>query len=374
VRILFVTSRFPERHGKGDQSRAFSFIRHVASRHTVSVLSVGAPSSHEAAQALSDCCDVSIVRCGSLGRLLSGIAGALCGQPAQVGWMMPRKGWRAARVHAHAFDVVVANTVRSIRGSLPAPIVIDHIDALSWNMATRATGPEGLAVRLFARFEARRLRRWEQRVASWAAAAVVTTSGAARALPDGGSTIVIPVPWDGELPEIRHDGRDIDVIFTGDMQYPPNREGATLLAHAILPRVRREKPDAQLWIVGRSASRLRLPGIVTRSDVADIAPYLRRAKVAVSPVRGQGSLYKVLEAAANGAAIVAFPWAVEPYGMEAETAEDAPAFADAVIRLLTDESRRSRRAEEARLAARAHSIHILGRQFEAVLEEAAATR
>ena len=240
-------------------------------------------------------------------------------------------------------------------------------------MATRATGPEGAAVRLFARFEAWRLHDWERRAASWAAGTLATTSAAAAVLPDRPPPVVIPVPWDGELPEVRYDDRDIDVIFTGDMSYPPNREGAALLARVILPKVQLLRPDVQVWIVGRFASRLRLPRVVTRSDVPDIAPYLQRAKVAVSPVRGQGSLYKVLEAAANGAAIVSFPWAIQSYdGLEGETAQDPSAFANAILRLLNDDRLRISRAQRARTAAHAHSVGVLGREFEAVLKEAAA--
>jgi hypothetical protein len=320
---------------------------------------------------LTEVCErVMVLRSDPRRRALSSLTGVVSGVPAQVGWMTTRRMWRAAQDEARHHDVVVANTVRSVRGSLPAPMVVDYVDALSWNMATRATGPEPAVVRLFARFEAWRMRSWERRVASWASAAVATTAQAAAVLPGWPPPVVIPVPWDGELPELRHDERDIDVIFTGDMRYPPNREGAALLARVILPLMRAQRPDVQLWIVGRSASRLRLPDVVTRSDVPSIAPYLSRAKVAVSPVRGQGSLYKVLEAAANGAAIVASAWAIESYdGMEAEIAEDASSFADAVVLLLSDERRRMKRAEAAHSAVRAQHVQVLTKKLEAILAQ-----
>ena len=52
MRILVVSARFPEPGGKGDQSRAFSFITHLARTHEVAVLSAARGSNAEAQAAL----------------------------------------------------------------------------------------------------------------------------------------------------------------------------------------------------------------------------------------------------------------------------------------------------------------------------------
>jgi hypothetical protein len=373
MNVLFVTSRFPERYKRGDQSRAFAYLRFLGARHSLIVVSADRASSPEAAAALEAHCDeVFVANSPAAARLLSALSSLLAGGSAQVGWMMPRKAWREVKRVVPNVDVVVINTVRSLRGPLATPTVIDYVDALSWNMSVRAEGPERLPVRAFAGLEARRLKRWERRVASWAAGAIVTAPDFRELLPGTPPPVAIPVAWDHDVIDERVKGvRDIDLIFTGDMRYPSNREGAISLSREILPRIRETLPRTSCWIVGRYAADLRLPGVVTRSDVPDIGEYLRRAKVAIAPVRGRGSLYKVLEAAAHGAAVVASPWAIAAFGLEAETGHDERTFAEAAVRLLSDEPLREQRAQQGLDAARANSLGTLGPRYETTIIDAA---
>jgi glycosyltransferase involved in cell wall biosynthesis len=117
-----------------------------------------------------------------------------------------------------------------------------------------------------------------------------------------------------------------------------------------------------------------LPGVEVASDVPDISTYLQRARVAVAPLlRGpSGSPYKVIEAAANGAALVAAPWAVDCFALPAQRATTIDQFAEGIISLLEDEALRRRLVVGAIPIVRQHSIAAIGRRLEAVLLEAAA--
>src|SRR5438270_74965 len=88
---------------------------------------------------------------GSVGRALAALADTVRGRPAQLGYTMTPATWRRAARAAADADVVIAITVRALRGPLPVPVVVDHVDALSLNWARRASGPEALPVRLLAR-------------------------------------------------------------------------------------------------------------------------------------------------------------------------------------------------------------------------------
>jgi hypothetical protein len=374
VRILFITSRFPEFRQRGDQSRLFGQIRYLAEAHELTVLSCAPPSSDAARARLLTLANVHVHAPGPLTRALSAAGMLLRGGPGQVGWMMTSSCWRRAHPLAELADVVVVSTARSARGPLPAPLVIDYVDSLSANMRIRARGPEGPARRTAARVEAPLMERWERRVSSWSAAAVATSDLDASRLPPNPPVVVCPLSWDGEIPGWNPaDERDIDVIFTGNMNYPPNRAAATLLAEEILPAVRAQRPNASALVVGRNADELSLPDVAVEADVADVTAYLRRAKVAVAPLVGTGSPYKVLEAAASGAAVVGSSYALGSFDMDGVVASEPTEYASAVLGLLEDEARRRTVVEASLAAVREHSFDAVGKRFESLLDAVAAS-
>jgi glycosyltransferase involved in cell wall biosynthesis len=319
--------RIPADDGKGDQLRAAQLIRALAADHAVEVLSFGDGATR-------------------LSRALGALGALVRGQPLQVGWMTPGRAWRVARRRAAGSDVVVAVTVRALRGPLPVPVILDHVDALSLNMRRRAAGPEPVPLRLVARAEAALLRRWERRLAGWVAAQAAISAVDAAHLPAPPEVQVLPNSVQlASGPPPQAVDRDIDVILTGNMAYPPNADAACWLSSEIAPALWRRRPDASVWVVGRDAHRLTLDRrIEVRADVPEVAAYLRRARIAVAPLRiGTGAPNKVLEAMAAGAAVVATPAAVAPFALGADvfgTADDAEAFAALVDRLLGDDALR----------------------------------
>jgi hypothetical protein len=364
VNIALIAVRAPVAGGKGDATRVAAHLRELAKRHDITVIAPRPADARTTAEVerLARACwlDVSSVR------RAGGAAWAACrGEPVQVGWMMPRRTWKTVLAATGTADVVVAHTARALRGATPAPLVLDHIDALSLNMARRAHGPERAPVRWFAGFEARRLRRWERRIAGWAGAQVVTSQEDADALPQVPKPRVVPQGWSGTTVTDPNLVRDIDVIFTGNMRYPPNRSAVQWADSEIVPLVRARHPQLEAWAVGRAASSLRLTAMTVASDVPDIGDYLARSKIALVPLRdGTGSANKVLEAAAFGAALVGTSAAINPFDIPAAVAEDPEQLADAVIQLLEDDAARERLAGHARASLARLSVEALVRELE----------
>jgi hypothetical protein len=369
--VLVVSARFPEAGGKGDQSRAFSFITHLARTHEIAVLSAARGSSREAEHALRKVADVQIAAEGPLRRGLASLSDLVRLRPAQVGWMMPGGAWRRVLARARDADVVLVNTSRSLRGPLPAPVVLDHVDALSLNLRRRAGGPEGPPRRVAARVEAALMRRWERQAAGWSASQVVSAPDDAASLPPQPPCHVIPVGWDGAHAPENPGARDLDVVLTGNMRYPPNRDAAEWFDAEVLPAVRRLRPGTSALVVGRDASSLRLTGVEVASDVPDLVAYLRRAKVALVPLRiGTGTPYKVLEAAASGAAVVATPWAARCFGLPAGGSR-ADELAQRAVDLLEDAGLRAEQVRAGYAVAAQHRGDELARRLEELLEAAA---
>jgi hypothetical protein len=367
-----VSSRYPSLGAHGDQSLLFSYLLYLGRRHDVTLVTVDQAPSPEVRKSVEGLANVVVLGARRFERIFSAFGAAIRGQPAQVGWMMPGRAWRRARRIAGDSDVALVITSRSCRGPLPVPTVIDHVDALSFNMANRARGPESLPVRLVAYFEAWRMRAWERRLRRSCVAQLGTSPEVVAMLPSGPPTYIFPASYPHPVEEDSpgHE-RDIDLVLTGDMRYPPNREAAELLIGEILPRMLRERPQTRAWIVGRSASRIVSSDVTIASDVPDLHAYLRRAKVAIAPIVGAGSPFKTLEAAANGAAVVATRWAVECYGLPAAVAGNPEEFAREALRLLDDRPARQAQVDAARRVVRTLTTDASGERLQAILLQAA---
>jgi Glycosyl transferases group 1 len=288
MKVLLISPGVPQADGKGYAIRAAAMMAALEPNHEVELYVPSSSSSRRVVSAISD---------------------LLSGRPAQVGFSMPRREWQHVLQAASRADVALAITVRVVRGAVGIPLVVDHVDALSLNWAQRSRGPENLVVRLVARLEARRLRAWEKRIARWSVAQLVVSAQDGAALQ--GSPPPLVVPHIAQVNAMGEAERDIDVVFTGNMRYPPNRDGALWLDREILPALRLRRPGARVVVAGRGAARLPLRNAEWMSDVESIPAILARSRVAIVPLTGTGTGVptKALEAAACGAALVVTPWA-----------------------------------------------------------------
>jgi glycosyltransferase involved in cell wall biosynthesis len=151
------------------------------------------------------------------------------------------------------------------------------------------------------------------------------------------------------------------VVFTGALYTTPNVDGAIWFCHHVLPAILEAQPAVEVDIVGARPTAAvtqlgRLPGVSVHPDVADITPFLAAARVAVVPIRvGSGSRLKALEAMAAGRPVVGTTVGLEGLhivpGVEALVADDAGAFAAAVVRLLDDDDVAGALAQAGRVAA-----------------------
>jgi glycosyltransferase involved in cell wall biosynthesis len=149
-----------------------------------------------------------------------------------------------------------------------------------------------------------------------------------------------------------------NLVFIGSMDWLPNVDGVTYFAHDILPRIRHAEPDVTFTIVGRAPTPAvqqlaQIPGVQVTGRVEDIRPYLAEAAVNVVPLRiGGGTRLKIFEAMAAGRASISTRVGAEGLptqdGRHLLLADDPDAFANAVVTLLRQPSKRQAIETEAR--------------------------
>lgn len=137
------------------------------------------------------------------------------------------------------------------------------------------------------------------------------------------------------------------VLLPGHLAWFPNIDGALWLCSEVWPRVLTAVPDAELTLAGRSPADEVLalgqqPHVSVHADVPSMVPYLESARVVVVPLRvGTGTRLKALEGMAAGRPVVGTAVGLEGIGIRdgvhALVADDAAAFADALIRALRED-------------------------------------
>lgn len=172
--------------------------------------------------------------------------------------------------------------------------------------------------------------------------------------------------------------RPEEVLFFGNMDFPPNVDAARHFAVDILPALRAEVPGATFTIAGTDpvpevVALARIPGVEVTGRVPDMRHHIARAALLAAPLRiGGGIKNKVLETLAVGKPVVTTALGVEALSPEVRvairTAEGAENFAATVAQLLTDPSERRRLGELGRRAmVEHHSWDTAAQHYEEIL-------
>ena len=349
--ILCVLSRYPWPLEKGDKLRAYHFLRVMARQHRVHLVALSRhkPSAADIDELRTFCQSVHVIRF-RWWHILGGLLWALWyRKPFQVGYF--RSLFARNEVEKIAIglrpEVIFAQLIRVVPlvERLHGNKIIDFQDAFSMNMERRAAGSGGMAKALFRR-EARAVRRYERLVFDTFDRHIIIAEPDRDAIdhPKRNTIRVVPNGVDFSWFQPDHiSNKRFDILFTGNMGYPPNIDGACWLAREILPEVRKAIPGATLLLAGANPAmqvrRLEGKGIKVTGWLDDIRDAYNSASVFVAPMRsGSGLQNKLLEAMAMGLPCVTTPLAnaslqAKPGRqiLEADTTEE---IAGAIARLL----------------------------------------
>lgn len=166
-----------------------------------------------------------------------------------------------------------------------------------------------------------------------------------------------------------------NIFFLGGFGHPPNLSAVVWFVEQVWPRIRGVLPEVEFHIVGADApppvvALGELPGVRFVGYVADLDPLMQGMRVGVAPLLvGAGIKGKVAATMGAGVPCVCTRIAAEGMGIEngvhALVADQAGAFADAVVMLYTEAelwrrlARNGRRLVEARFSARANRATLL---------------
>jgi sugar transferase (PEP-CTERM/EpsH1 system associated) len=370
MKILFLCHRMPYPPNRGGKIRPFNMIRHLGRSHEVTVATLArTPQEQADGEELRRYCDeLHVGRLSGFGAWARFGLFGLTGRSATFGYfyspalyrtvqgLLATRGFDAIFVHCSSMGPYVA-------GYNGCRKVMDFGDADSekWLEYSRtSSAPLSWAFRL----EGDRVRAAERRLGAQFDAASVNAPRDRDVLSSYVHTPISVIPNGVDLEYFQPGGASGQryipnrIVFTGNMSYRPNMDAVAHFAAKILPQIRREFPDVQLYIVGMdpaAAVRRLADGdrVVVTGRVDDVRPYFDSAAVAVAPLRvARGLQNKVLEAMAMRVPVVASPAAFAGIsavaGRDLLVAENPEDFSRAVVTLLRDPAARERFAAAGR--------------------------
>jgi len=399
MRILFLTQVLPYPLDAGPKIRAYYVLRHLAQQHQVTLISFVRPNdTPEAIAHLESFCEQVITLPMPRSRLRDVLAmgrSLANREPFLItrDWVPEMEAALHTLLAEGHYDAVHADQlwmaqyalqvasskfqVRNPQSAFRLPrLVLDQHNAVFQIPQRMAQYEANPLKRVLLKLEWRKLARYEAQVCQqfdhvvWVTqedldavqAQTQRSQSPIRNLQPATCNSIIPIciaPQ--EVQPITLLTNQPNLLFLGGMHWPPNAEGVRWFVSEIWPRVREQIPAARLQIIGKSPPpELSLaPGVIAPGYVDDVTPYWCNSRAFIVPLRaGGGMRVKILDAWARGLPVISTTIGAE--GIKCQDGEDiliadTPGdFANAVVRVLSEEALAPQLAQGGRSTVEAH--------------------
>lgn len=390
MKILIILPRFPYPLEKGDKLRAYNQIRYLAENNDVYLFAL---SHHKVESSAIEemrryCKEIRVARLSKFKGGLRVVRNFFSVRSLQIGYWDDKCARRQFRKFEEEVnpDVIYAQMVRTMKyvALSQRPKVLDFQDALSMNMERRMLNHRSLRYFIL-HYEFKMLRSAEFNACGIFDKLTIISERDSEAIPQHKHT-VIDIVRNGVDFDYYHPmplPKEYDVVFCGNMQYRPNIDASQFLVDDVMPLVWKSHPEARVLLAGATPKngvrQLSSKRVTVTGSVDDIRPCYASARVFVAPMRiGSGLQNKLLEAMSMGIPCVTTSLANASLGAEdghqVLIADEAQTIADAIVRLLDDETLRNTMATEAdRFVHDNFSWRTAGQKLESVLKQAIKT-
>lgn len=311
MRLFVLLSRFPYPLEKGDKLRAFHQLRILSKHHEVYLCALHENELQQdwINEVKQYCTELETVRLSRIDQALNLGLSLLSSEPFQVAYFHQQSAQKTVNslIETWKPDMIYCQLLRTakyMRNIHNVRKVIDFQDAFSKGIERRLkTDPWYWKPIL--RSELNRLNSYEQQVFKNFDHCTIISEQDREQLPFEQRNEVIIVRNGVELDDFQPSTelKTVDVLFAGNMGYPPNVDAAVFLSIEVMPIVRGRIPNAKLMLAGaRPDPKVKeLANELTEVTgwVDDIRDCYAKAKVFVAPMMiGTGLQNKLLEAMA----------------------------------------------------------------------------
>ncbi len=353
MRIFVLLPRVPYPIEKGDKLRAFHQLRHLSENHELILCALSEKKVHPDAypELIKFVDNIHFVPISKMASAVNIIRAFFTGKPLQVGYYFSEKARRRVNelIEFYQPDHIYAQLIRVAEyvKEKEVPKTLDYQDVFSSNMQRRAQA-EFFMLRPLLRMEATRLRRYERAIFPFFDNKTIISTPDRDLIdhPDKEEIEIIPNGVDTAFFTPKETEKEYDLVFVGNMNYPPNIDGAEFLVKKILPLAEEKYGKIKVMLSGANphprVQRLASENVQVSGWVDDIRDSYRRAKVFIAPMRiGTGLQNKLLEAMAMKIPCITSPLANDALeavdGEEILIGDSPEGFAENIVNLLNDE-------------------------------------
>ena len=363
MKIFVLLPRIPYPLEKGDKLRAFNQIKQLAKHNEIVLCALNdnpKVSEQDAFHALQPYCQsINFIRITKPQIALGLVRAFLKGLPLQCGYFYNRKAAKKvnALITKHKPDMLYGQLLRTaeyIRHK-DIPKTIDYQDIFSYGMKRRAD-IASFVTRPIYNMEYRRLKRYEAAIFDDFDVRSIISEPDRALFPHEhrDEILIIPNGVDHDFFKPQEREKIYDLVFTGNMSYPPNVNAVEYLADEIMPIVWKTLPDTKLYIAGATpdpkVKKAASERIIVSGWLDDIRDAYAQSRVFIAPMRiGTGLQNKLLEAISMRLPAITSPLANASLGAKPKeeilVGSNAEEMANNIITLLTDKEKAERIAQ-----------------------------
>jgi glycosyltransferase involved in cell wall biosynthesis len=364
IRVLIVTPSFPYPPHGGAELRSYHLIKRLSQQYKISLVALTDPIDHRFVKQMRDYCEEVVVvvrrrlppwrQLPSLARLL------LSGMPFGTKYyndpllfrtlneMLTRRSYDILQIEQSPVACVIRALAADQLGNTRTLLTfydVHHVRDRS--MSTIERKPYDFMTAMINRVS---MKAWERAMTAEFDACIAVSADDSEALkslrsdvtvftvPNGVDTHVLTI-----LPPAKNSRT---LLFVGDCNYLPNRDGVLWFYRHIFGALRDSVTDIRLVIVGKGSDHWLChladnPCVFVTGHVDDVVAFYERAAISIVPLRaGGGTRLKILESMALGRPVVSTSMGAQGLkvtdGQDILIADEPDRFAECVIKLLRD--------------------------------------
>lgn len=310
-KLVVTTSRFPFPLEKGDKLRAYFQIQELSKKFDVYLISLteNAIPADDIAELLKYCVDVKIFIQPKWRSYYKTAISIFSNRPFQVGYFFNKRIHRSIQKYLKEInpDHIYCQLLRSaeyVKDYHKCSKTIDYMDALSKGIERRINKAK-LFEKWFYRKEHKRLLIYESLLFDFFENKTIISDQDRNLIFHKNRKQIHVIP-NGVAPsyfENLNSDKEYDLLFTGNMSYPPNVEAAEMIVNQILPELKNRGLDPTILISGTSPHQRVLDLASEKVEISgwvdDIRESYASSKIFLAPMFiGTGLQNKLLEAMA----------------------------------------------------------------------------
>lgn len=325
MKIVVLTSRIPYPLEKGDKLRIFHQIRHLSTKHEICLVCLNENAEEIDTSVLKEMVSELHILKLSKWKIPFRMFFALFHKlPFQVTYFLEWKNKKKIETVIQNFqsEHIYCQLIRTseyVKDLFQFDKSIDYMDAFSAAALRRAKTEKGFQ-KLFWKIENERVKKYERSIFDYFNHHSIISEQDRNllAIPSNKNISIVPNGVDTAYFKNLNQNKKHDLVFAGNMNYPPNIAAAIFLVEEILPKLISQFPKITLLIAGANPStevqKLACENVTVSGWMNDIREAYCQSRVFVAPMFiGAGMQNKILEAMSSELPVITTTLAAEAF-------------------------------------------------------------